>query len=100
MGSSKTAYWLSWILWFGLEQTIIAIGVAFIGKWTNVWKYSDPWVMFFWWWGFCLSLTGFATLVSTGMLVFGAVCCGLLNECTRERGGKKKLRFLFCMLLI
>ena len=71
MGSSKTAYWLSWILWFGFEQTLIAISVTFIGSWTQVWKYSDVWVMFFWWWGFCLSLTGYCTLISTGMLCDG-----------------------------
>lgn len=28
MGASKTAYWLSWILWFGFEQTLIALGMT------------------------------------------------------------------------
>ena len=70
MGARNDAYWLSWILWFGFEQTLISICVAFIGKWTYVFRYSDPWVIFFWVWGFSLSLSAFSTLLSTGMLVY------------------------------
>ena len=73
MGATKSAYWLSWILWFGFEQTLISLGIAFIGHWTAVFKWSDPFVIFFWIWGFSLSLSGFSTLISTRM-------CPVLNN--------------------
>ena len=101
MGATKSAYWLSFVIWFGMEQTFIAFCIAFIGHWLAVFNYSNPWIIFLWIWGFSLSLSGFSTLVSTCMYAFStASICVYVNK--SENSGKfwkfltKVLFFDFC----
>ena len=65
MGATLFSYWFSWISWWFMEYTFIALSVTLFAVVGQVFKYSDIVVIFLWFWGFCLSLSGLAILMST-----------------------------------
>ena len=65
MGATLFSYLFSWISWWFMEYTFIALSVTLFAVVGQVFKYSDIVVIFLWFWGFCLSLSGLAILMST-----------------------------------
>eukprot|EP01083_Nonionella_stella_P115453 342352_1 len=65
MGATFASFWVSWYLWFLFEFIIMAACFAFLGKWWDVFQYSDVTVIFVWMLLFCVNLVTYATLVST-----------------------------------
>ena len=65
LGATLASYWISWILWFFFEMSIIAFLIALFGKITDVFKYSDMSIMFFYFLGMTLSISGLSMVVST-----------------------------------
>ena len=64
MGSSVATYWASWYLWLFIEATVIAVLCVIVGVGFNLYKWSDPTLIFLWLWLFMLNLYAFGVLFS------------------------------------
>merc|ERR1719461_2163803 len=65
MGATFGTFWVSWYIWFLFEFIIMAISFTLVGKFFNVFLYSDISVILVWMLLFCINLVTYATLVST-----------------------------------
>merc|ERR1719412_2728699 len=64
MGVTVATYWTSWYIWLFIEATIITLLVVIVGVVGDVYKWSDPTLMFLWIWLFMINLYSFGTLFS------------------------------------
>merc|ERR1719295_2172033 len=65
MGATFGTFWMSWYLWFLFEFFIMALLFSALGKWLNIFKYSEFSLIFLWMLLFCVNLVTYATLIST-----------------------------------
>ena len=63
-GGNTLSFWLSWWLEFFVEATIITLVVTLVAFGGDVFRWSDPVIIFLWFWLFFINLMAFATMIS------------------------------------
>ena len=63
MGLTELSYWLSWFSYYFIYVTIISIVCTIILSF-NVFKYTNKWILFLYFWIHGLSLFGFIVFIS------------------------------------
>ena len=66
MGSTQSMYWLSWFIWFTIESTLI-YGIMMLADTVidGVFKTSNKFIIFLWFWLFALSQNSMWSCVTT-----------------------------------
>ena len=65
MGMSNLAYWLSWVTYYLIIYTIIAIFLTIIAKGGDVFIYSNPGMIFLYFWVYGIACIAFSVFLST-----------------------------------
>ena len=105
MGMTSWVYWNAMYLWFIIEFMTICLIVILLGFGMDVFLYSNRFIIFIWFWLFCLSQMTFSTLISTlfddpktanivGFVVYFALIgiAGVMTVMNRTQ------KYFFCLL--
>ena len=65
MGLSSFAYWLSWITYYFIIYTLLAVILTIVAVQGKIFAYSDPGLIFLYFWLFGLSCMTFSIFLST-----------------------------------